>query len=108
MDAALLDPVLNFGVPFAALLSARVKRRPGFLAQVALIVLLGRWLDSYLLVAPTGSPLPSFPVYAVVATLLLVSGMFILFSRLLGDAAGGAETDERRGSRFPSHSRLTG
>jgi len=77
-----LNPVLNFGVPFAALLSARVKRRPGFLAQVALVVLLGRWLDSYLLIAPAGSPLPSFPVYAVVATLLLVSGMLLRFARL--------------------------
>jgi hypothetical protein len=77
-----LNPVLNFGVPFAALLSAGVKRRPGLLAQVALVVLLGRWLDSYLLIAPTESPLPSFPVYAVVATLLLVSGMLLLFARL--------------------------
>ena len=84
-----LNPVLNFGVPFAALLSARVKRRPGFLAQVALVVLLGRWLDSYLLIAPAGSPLPSFPVYAVVATLLLVPGMLLLFSRLF-EKAGGA------------------
>jgi hypothetical protein len=84
-----LNPVLNFGVPFAALLSARVKRRPGFLAQVALVVLLGRWLDSYLLIAPAGSPLPSFPVYAVVATLLLVPGMLLLFSRLF-EKTGGA------------------
>ena len=84
-----LNPVLNFGVPFAALLSARVKRRPGFLVQVALVVLLGRWLDSYLLIAPAGSPLPSFPVYAVVATLLLVPGMLLLFSRLF-EKAGGA------------------
>jgi len=83
-----LNPVLNFGVPFAALLSARVKRRPGFLAQVALVVLLGRWLDSYLLIAPAGSPLPSFPVYAVVATLLLVPGMLLLFSRLFKKAGG--------------------
>lgn len=83
-----LNPVLNFGVPFAALLSARVKRRPGFLAQVALVVLLGRWLDSYLLIAPAGSPLPSFPVYAVVATLLLVPGMLLLFSRLFKKVGG--------------------
>jgi hypothetical protein len=49
---------------------------------VALVVLLGRWLDSYLLIAPAQSPLPSFPVYAVVATLLLVSGMLLRFARL--------------------------
>lgn len=79
-----LNPVLNFGVPFAALLAAPVKRRPAFLAQVAAVVLLGRWLDTYLLVAPAGGPLPSFPTYAVVATLLIVSGMLLLFSRLIG------------------------
>lgn len=86
-----LNPILNFGVPFAALLSARVKRRPGFLAQVALVVLLGRWLDSYLLVAPAVGPLPGFPVYAVVATLLLVPGMLFFFSCLFEKSGGTGE-----------------
>lgn len=77
-----LNPVLNFGVPFLALLSAGVKRRPAVLAQVALLVLLGRWLDGYLLVAPASGPLPVFPTEAVVATLLLTAAVVARFARL--------------------------
>ncbi len=102
-----LNPVLNFAVPFIALLCARVKRRPGFLAQVALVVLLGRWLDTYLLIAPTGSSLPSFPVSAAVATLLLLPAMFFFFSRLFGKAGGAAERDLAPAPDLPSQARLT-
>lgn len=76
-----LNAVLNFGVPFAALLPAKVKRSRAVLGQVAVVVLLGRWLDSYLHVGPAVGPLPSFPVYAVAATLALLAGMGIALSR---------------------------
>lgn len=101
-----LNPVLNFAVPFIALLSARVKRRPGFLAQVALVVLFGRWLDIYLLIAPTGSSLPSFPVSAAVVTLFLVPAMLFLFSRIFGKAGRAAERDLAPASDLPSQSQL--
>lgn len=90
-----LNPVLNFGVPFVALLSAGVKRRPAVLAQVALLVLLGRWLDSYLLVAPASGPLPVFPSYGVVATLLVTMAMLLRFARLLRGPSTAVRPSER-------------
>lgn len=47
-----LNVLLNWGVPFAPLLSALAKRDGRILASVAAVMLLGRWLDLYLMVAP--------------------------------------------------------
>jgi hypothetical protein len=47
-----LDPVLNWGVPFVVLLPRAGKRRPGVLAGVSAILLAGRWLDLYVIAAP--------------------------------------------------------
>lgn len=96
-----LNPVLNFGVPFVALLSAGVKRRPAVLGQVALLVLLGRWLDSYLLVAPAGGPLPVFPWYALVATLLLTTAMLVRFARMRRGAPAAAAGSSATGEPLP-------
>jgi hypothetical protein len=45
--------VLNWGVPFFALLSQAAKRRPQVLLPVSLAVLAGHWLDLYLMILPT-------------------------------------------------------
>jgi hypothetical protein len=47
-------------VPFLALLSAPAKQRRRRLAIVAAIVLVGRWLDLYVLIMPAFSPAPRF------------------------------------------------
>ncbi len=70
-----LNPLLNFGVPFTVLLSAKTKKQPAALRQVAIVVLFGRWLDTYLLIAPTVAPAPVFPAAAIVATLAVVLAM---------------------------------
>jgi hypothetical protein len=44
--------IMNWGVPFAVLLFRRAKESPHVLLTVAVIVLLGRWLDVYLMVLP--------------------------------------------------------
>ncbi len=44
--------VLNWGVPFLILLSSAAKRTPAVLASMAVLVLVGRWLDLYLMVMP--------------------------------------------------------
>lgn len=76
-----LNPVLNFVVPFTALLSAGVKRHGPALLQVALLVLLGRWLDAYLLVAPALGRPPAFPLAALAATASVLAGMGLLLRR---------------------------
>jgi hypothetical protein len=48
----LLNMILNWAVPFAALLPRGTKRSPRALGRVAAVVLAGRVLDVYLLIAP--------------------------------------------------------
>jgi hypothetical protein len=48
----LLNMILNWAVPFAALLPRGTKRSPRALGRVAAVVLVGRVLDVYLLIAP--------------------------------------------------------
>lgn len=66
---AVLNVVLSFVLPFVLLMSRATKRREGMLVRVATIVLVGRWLDVYLAVAPivypTLSPAIDGPVLSV-------------------------------------------
>lgn len=43
---------INWIVPFFALMSYRAKRSPFVLFRVAVVLIIGRWLDIYLMVAP--------------------------------------------------------
>ena len=52
MPLFILNMVLNWAIPFLALLPAGTKKNPGILLKVAVIVLLGRWLDLYLMILP--------------------------------------------------------
>ena len=76
-----LNAVLNWVVPFVALLGAGAKRRTGELLQVAAVVLVGRWLDVFLLVAPSAGPLPAFPVAAVAASVAVLGGIGMIWRR---------------------------
>jgi hypothetical protein len=49
----LANLVLNWGVPFVVLLFRRAKENPAILMTVAAIVLLGRFLDLFLMVMPS-------------------------------------------------------
>jgi len=51
--------VVNWLVPFGLLLPRAAKRSPSLLKGVAVLVLLGRWLDLYLLVSPQTMPAPA-------------------------------------------------
>jgi hypothetical protein len=48
----IVNVVLNWGVPFLILLSSAAKRSPAILGSMALLILLGRWLDLYLMIVP--------------------------------------------------------
>ncbi len=78
-----LNPVVNFVVPFVVLLSSRAKRNPQVLMEVAGVVLAGRWLDTYLMVAPALARYPEFPVYALAATGAVLLGMLAIGQRHL-------------------------
>lgn len=74
-----LSPVFNFVVPFVVLMPASAKRRPRLLQQVALVVLIGRWLDIYLVVAPPLAPDGGFPVGALAATGMMIGALALVY-----------------------------
>jgi hypothetical protein len=51
---------VNWIVPFVTLLPRAAKRNPSILKRVAILILIGRWLDLYLLVAPQTMKAPTF------------------------------------------------
>lgn len=77
-----LDPILNWVAPFVVLMMASAKKNPAVLGQTAMLVLAGRWLDTYLMVQPSLGPSPGFPVYAIGAALAVGAGMLLLLGRL--------------------------
>jgi hypothetical protein len=58
----LLNVFLGWVVPFLVLMSAAMKRSPAVLRKVAMVVLIGRWLDLYLAVAPAIGEQPALGV----------------------------------------------
>ncbi len=76
-----LNPVICFVVPFVVLLSAKTKKKPQLLAQVAAVILMGRWIDVFLLAAPPAGLLDSFPFYAAGASVAVVLGMWVTFDK---------------------------
>jgi len=72
-----LNPLLSFAVPFALLMSAQAKRQPSMLFQVSLVVLIGRWLDAYLLVQPALAASPPWPLATLAATAALLAAMWL-------------------------------
>ena len=77
-----LNPILSFVVPFVALMSVSAKKNRNTLFHVATAVLVGRWLDSFLMVWPSVGPFPGFPVLAILATAALIAAVALLFSKL--------------------------
>ncbi len=82
----LLNVALNWVVPFLALLPRTNKQRPGVLAKVCAVVLVGRFLDLWLMVAPPFQPgRPQFGAlelgFAVLAAGSFGLAFFVLFRR---------------------------
>jgi hypothetical protein len=82
-----INMILNWVVPFTVLLSRNAKRNPGVLAKVAAVVLVGRWLDLYLMILPPLSePAPRFGLWEIGA-MAGGAGLFLLvFVRSIGQA----------------------
>ena len=73
---AACNVLLNFVVPFLGLLSVPAKTDPRRLAMIAGVILIGRWLDLYILIMPTIWREPQFgfvePICAIGYGALLV------------------------------------
>jgi hypothetical protein len=76
-----LVPVLCFVIPFVSQISQPAKRDPTRLYQAALAVLLGRWLETYLLVAPSQGPVPALPLGAIGAAVSVLAGMRLVWEK---------------------------
>lgn len=74
----ILNVILNWVFPFIALLNKRIKRNGNLLARVAAVVLVGRWLDVFLMVQPaTGQQNPSLGIWDIGAV-VAASALFVL------------------------------
>ncbi len=84
MPLFLLNMVLNWAIPFLALLPARAKKNPGVLLKVAVIVLLGRWLDLYLMILPPVSGThPEISAWEIGAAMGMVGLFGLVFFRAM-------------------------
>lgn len=74
--------VLNWGVPFFLLLPRPSKRSSQIMMRVAVIILVGRWVDLYLVVFPaTVGEVPAFGLWEVAAVACLIGTFGWLFVR---------------------------
>lgn len=79
--------VLNWVVPFFVLLPRPAKRNSGVMMKVAVVVLLGRWVDLYIMVFPsTLGVVPVFGLWEIAATLCLLSTTGLLLIRSFAKA----------------------
>jgi hypothetical protein len=91
-----LNVILNWIFPFAALLNKRIKRTGHLLARVAAVVIVGRWLDVYLMVQPAlGAENPSIALWDIGA-IVGASALFVLmFLRGMAKATSVPAGDPR-------------
>lgn len=88
---------LNWIIPFFALLSARAKRNSRIMLQIAVIVLVGHWLDLYIMILPTaqavGDGLFPFGIWEIgiaaggIGIFLLVFQKFVNLQKLKNSSA---------------------
>lgn len=97
-----LNLLLNWVIPFFALLSRRVKQSPEAMGRVCVVVLLGRWLDLLLMVVPArqGAVLSSTAWDLVVtAGAVGVYGLLLIRSLLSGAPGEPGDAEANAGHR---------
>jgi hypothetical protein len=80
--------VLNWVVPFLAIMSRPARRHAGVMLKVATVILVGRWLDLYVMILPAVSPdVPPFGPWELGGA-LAAAGLFLrFFARAFNEAA---------------------
>ncbi len=82
-----LNLVLNWVAPFLILLPKPCKRSGSVMMKVAVLVLIGRWVDLYIMIFPsTMGSTPVFGVWEIASGALLVGTFGWLFIRSFGNA----------------------
>lgn len=72
--------VINWAIPFAVLLPRVSKQSDGVLVKVSLLVLVGRWLDVYLMILPsTNGDIPMIGFCEIGSMALVVGALGLLF-----------------------------
>ncbi|MFN8061314.1 MAG: hypothetical protein U0Q12_19290 [Vicinamibacterales bacterium] len=83
-----VNVVLNWVVPFLVIMGRPLKRNPGVLVKVATVVLVGRWLDLYLMVLPSVAPSSPPLGLSELGGPLAAVGLFVaVFARAFRQAA---------------------
>jgi hypothetical protein len=72
----LLALVLNWGIPFVVLLFRNAKRSPILLAMAALVILVGRWVDLFVIIFPTQEQMIAEPGWIEGGLVLGAAGIF--------------------------------
>lgn len=79
--------LLNWGIPFLALLPRPAKRSATTMTRVAVIMLVGRWLDLYLMVYPTrAGEAPQWGAWEAAGIVLVVAAVARLSRSALANA----------------------
>jgi hypothetical protein len=81
-----LNFVLNWMLPFALLLSARAKRKLRMLAAVSVLLLIGHWLDLYMLIMPSLWSAPRIGTLEIGIAIGYAALLYFLFVRNLANA----------------------
>jgi hypothetical protein len=83
----ILNVFLNWIVPFLALLPRPAKRSASLLVKVAAVVLLGRWLDLYLMIMPALGDRPAVGIWELALAMGGAALFLAVFTRALRAAA---------------------
>jgi hypothetical protein len=87
MPLFILNMLLNWVIPFLVLLPTRTKRSGSLLAKAAVVVLIGRWLDLYLMIEPAaGATNPQFGLWDIAALLGTFSIFILVFAKAFNHA----------------------
>lgn len=90
----LVSILLNWCVPFFVLLPKPNKRSGNVMMKVAIVVLVGRWVDLYVMVfPPTVGESPVIGIWEVAGVCLLIGSFGLLFARAFSRAASAPEGD---------------
>src|SRR5215471_17705647 len=82
-----LNLIVNWVIPFIALLSARAKKSPGRLAAACVLLLFGHWIDLYLLIMPSfSSKAPRLSILELVIGIGFLSLLYLLARSALARA----------------------
>jgi hypothetical protein len=81
-----LNFLLNWMLPFALLLSARAKRKLRMLAAVSVLLLIGHWLDLYMLIMPSLWSAPRIGIIEIGVAIGYAALLYLLFIRNLAKA----------------------